>query len=82
MSKGYQKSLKDTPFGLEDGFRRFRIPVRNKVVNVAAAGAGVGFGTVVLSGLPQGYYLYAGGVAQLGFSTADTDVVVAFDRRF
>jgi hypothetical protein len=82
MTQGLARELARVPFGQEFGFRRYRVPVRNKVVNVAAAGAGVGFGTVVLAGLPQGYLLYAGGVAQLGFSTADTDVVAAFEGQF
>lgn len=59
-----------------------KIPVVGKVVNVAAAGSGVGFGSVVLDGLPVGNLLYLGGTAYLDFETADTDVVATYDGDF
>jgi hypothetical protein len=55
-------------------FQRVTYPVKNVTVNVAAAAAGVGFGTVVIGDLPEGNVLYVGGVAYLQFLTADADI--------
>jgi hypothetical protein len=55
------------------------IPVRGLVVTVTAAAAGVGFGTVVLAGLPQGNILLRAAVCYLRFQTTDTDVIAAFN---
>lgn len=82
MSKGYQRGLARTPFGQENGFRRVRIPVNSASVVVTATSTAVGFGTAVLGAFPEGYVLYAGGVANLAFVTADTDVVVAFEGQY
>ena len=82
MTHGYQRGLSKAPFGQEDGFRRVRIPISNATLNVAAAGAGVGFGTLVVGGLPPQYLLYAGGVAVIGFSTADTDLTATFAGQY
>lgn len=41
---------------------RVNLPI-NTTVNVAAAGAGVGFGSAVIGGLPQGNLLFLGAVA-------------------
>lgn len=54
--------------------RKVTYPVKNVTVNVAAAAAGVGFGTVVIGDLPEGNILYLGGVAYLQFLTADADI--------
>jgi hypothetical protein len=56
------------------------IPVRNKAINVADGAPG--FGTVALAGLPQGNLLFLGAVAYLQFTTADADVIAAFDGDF
>lgn len=56
------------------------IPVRGKTINVADGAPG--FGTLVLSGLPQGNILFLGAVAYLQFKTADADVIAAFDGDF
>jgi hypothetical protein len=53
------------------------IAVRNVTVNVADGAPG--FGTVVLSGLPQGNILYLGTVSYLQFATDDADITATFD---
>lgn len=58
------------------------LPVKQLVVTVAAAGAGVGFGTAVLAGLPQGNLVIRAAVAYLRFQTTDTDVIAAFNGDF
>lgn len=58
------------------------IPVRGLSVTVAAAAAGVGFGTVVLAGLPQGNILLRAAVCYLRFQTTDTDVTATYNGDF
>lgn len=56
------------------------VPVRAKQLNVADGAPG--FGTVPVAGLPQGNILFLGAVAYLRFTTADADVIAAFDGDF
>lgn len=63
--------MRESPFDLKV------IPVRAKTLNVVDGAPG--FGTLVLSGLPQGNILFFGAVAYLRFTTADADVIAAFD---
>lgn len=58
------------------------IPVKGLLVTITAAGAGVGFGTAVLRGLPQGNIVVKAAVAYLRFQTTDTDVIAAFNGDF
>lgn len=53
------------------------VPVRAKTINVADGAPG--FGTMVITGLPQGNILFLGAVSYLRFTTADADVIAAFD---
>ena len=48
------------------------VEVRNKVINVAAAGAAIGFGTGVIGALPKGRLLFLGAVSALTFSALTT----------
>lgn len=56
---------------------RQTVPI-NDVVSVAGT-SGVGFGSAVIGGLPNGNLLFLGAVAYLQFRTADADVQAAFD---
>lgn len=58
------------------------IEVRNLVVTVAAAGAGVGFGTVVLGALPTGSLFISQAKASLRFNTSDTDLIATYSGNF
>lgn len=54
----------------------------NSTVNVVAAAAGVGFGSVVLAALPEGNVLFLGAVASLRFSAISanaSNAIVAFN---
>lgn len=44
------------------------IPLRDLVINVAATGSAIGFGTAVIEGLPQGNLLLQGAVVDLIFT--------------
>jgi hypothetical protein len=79
MSKGLTRSLGRAAPTVDPGVRRFRYPVRNVSVTVAAAAAGVGFGTVVIGDLPEGNLLSIGGGGYLSFSTADTDLTATWN---
>ena len=55
------------------------LKITNAQVSVAGA-SGVGFGTVVIGGLPQGNILFLGAVSYLQFnSQSDADVQAAYD---
>lgn len=53
MSKGYPRGL-GRGKAQKQIVTKLRLPIEH-TVNVAAAGAGIGFGTVVLGGLPEGH---------------------------
>lgn len=56
---------------------------RVKDLTVAVTGSsGVGYGTAVIGGLPQGFLNILGTTARLQFSTSDADVQAAFDGDF
>jgi hypothetical protein len=58
------------------------IEVNRLPVTVAAAGAGVGFGTAVLGALPTGFLCITQTKASLAFSTSDTDLAATFNGDF
>lgn len=58
------------------------IEVNKFPVTVAAAGAGVGFGTAVLGALPVGFLCITQTKASLSFSTTDADVVATYSGDF
>jgi hypothetical protein len=76
--KGLSRSLANAKAGNEKSPRRVRYDVKNASVTATAAAAGVGFGSVVLGGLPEGNILFLGGISYLQFSTADTDVIATW----
>lgn len=54
--------------------------VKFKDVPITVAGAsGVGFGTAVIGGFPEGNILYLGAVSYAQFTSADTDVQATYD---
>lgn len=76
MSKGLPRSMA-AGSAQASAVRKDVLFVRNVVVNVADGAPG--FGTVVLSGLPQGNILYLGCVSYLQFATNDADITATFD---
>lgn len=80
MPKGLPKSLSRGP-ALKKPIINQTIRV-NTTVNVVAAAAGVGFGSVVLAAFPEGNVLYLGAVASLRFSALGANaanVIPAFN---
>ena len=80
MTKGLPKSLSRGP-ALKKPIINQTIRV-NTTVNVVAAAAGVGFGSVVLAAFPEGNVLYLGAVARLRFSALGANaanVIAAFN---
>ena len=77
MGKGLKRSLAHANMQSAPIVKQV-IPVRAKTVTVAGA-TGVGFGTVVLGGLPEANILFLGAVSYLQFTTADADVTATFD---
>ena len=80
MTKGLPKSLSRGP-ALKKPIINQTIRV-NTTVNVTAAAAGVGFGSVVLAAFPEGNVLYLGAVASLRFSALGANaanVIAAFN---
>lgn len=55
-------------------------PIRAKTINVVDGAPGRG--SVAILGLPQGNILFLGAVAYLRFTTADADIIAAFDGDF
>jgi len=76
MGKGLPRSLARAKG--KDAIKVERIKL-NHTVNVAAAGAGVGFGTVVIGDFPEGNILFLGAVGNAKFTTADTSFTTTFD---
>jgi hypothetical protein len=58
------------------------IEVKDRILTVAAAGAGIGFGTLVLGGFPKGMLHITHAKASLKFTTADTDLIATFSGNF
>ena len=75
MSKGLPYSLSRGAFSSQQ-ISKLTIPVDT---TIAVADGAPGFGTKVLSGLPQGNLLFLGAVSYLQFSTSDADVTATFD---
>lgn len=67
MSKGLPRSLSRGDAQRQE-LVKVDIPVRGLVVNVAATGINIGFGTSVIQGLPEGNLLFLGALANLRFS--------------
>jgi hypothetical protein len=73
MSKGFPRAIANNPQVAQTR----AIPVKDLPLLVTATGAGVGFGSAVAGGLPQGNVLILGATSYLSFSTEDDDVVDA-----
>lgn len=56
---------------------KLNIPVRDLVIGVVDGAPG--YGTAVITGLPEGNLLFLGCVANLQFSTTDADITATFD---
>jgi hypothetical protein len=82
MAKGLPRSLGRYTALRDVSPKQYRYVLNNLAVTVAAAGAGVAFGTVVLGDLPEGQIIYHAGTAKLGFTTADTDLVATWNGDF
>jgi hypothetical protein len=80
--KGLPYSMSRGPAAAAQVVRKVTYPVKNASVTVAAAGAGVGFGTAVIGYLPEGNVLFLGGTSYLQFSTADTDLIETWDGSY
>lgn len=81
MSKGLPRSRARGNQQLAS-ITKMTLPLRNFPVTVAGT-TGVGFGTAVISGLPQGNLLFLGAVAYAQFNkNGDADVQDAFDGDF
>lgn len=61
--------------------QKLNIPFKDLVISVAGT-TGVGWGTKVLRGLPQGNILFLGAVCNARFLTADADVTATYDGDF
>tara|TARA_R110000851_G_scaffold16046_2_gene52515 strand:+ start:8052 stop:8567 length:516 start_codon:yes stop_codon:yes gene_type:complete len=81
--------MKGYPRGLARGsaqtqaVTKIRLPINHSVV-VSAAGAAIGFGTVVLGGLPEGHLKIMAAAVQVQFSGsgADANLTDTFDGDF
>lgn len=76
--KGLPRSLGRV--GAASSLRTLTIPV--KALAVTVADGAPGFGTAVISGLPQGNLLFLGAVAYLKFTSADADVIATYEGDF
>lgn len=74
MAKGLKRSLERAPVGTEMCIKRFRYPIKDLLVEVAATGDAVGFGSAIVGGLPPGNVLAYGGGGYLTLTTASADV--------
>lgn len=79
MGKGLPRSLGRAASAIgASGLITMTIPVKDVPISVAGA-SGVGWGSAVISGLPEGNLVQLGCVAYMQFSTSDADVQAAFD---
>jgi len=83
MTKGLPRSLSRANKG-KAAIVKDRINLADKVVTVSAAGAGVGFGSVVISDFPEGNILLVGVGGTVGFtgSGADANLVDTWEGDF
>lgn len=72
MTKGLNRSLSRGP-KLQQGIIKKTLQLADKQVTVSATGAAIGFGTLVLDGLPEGNILLLGLVSRIGFSGSGSD---------
>lgn len=82
MAKGLPRSLRNAQFGAPGEVLKQTIPVRNGQLTVAAAGVGVGFGTLVIGDFPDGNILLLGAVGYFQFNTADADIGATWTSNF
>lgn len=84
MTKGLERSLsRGTPQA--GAVRKLNISLDNLVVSVAAAAAGIGFGSVVLQGLPEGNIQMLGAVLsnfRASGSGSDPNLAATWDGDF
>lgn len=82
MAKGLPRSLANFKVLRDVSPKQFRYVLTNFPVTVAAAGAGVAFGTAIFGDLPEGTLIYHAGTCKLGFSTTDTDLAATWNGDF
>lgn len=81
MTKGLPRGTGRAPVGTEQFVRRLRYPL-NHSVTAAAAGAGVGFGTVVVGALPEGNVLLLGAGGYFNFSSSSANLIATWAGNF
>lgn len=74
--KGLPRSLAHANLGMSRN-----IPVRNLAIRTTGA-SGVGYGTAVITDLPEGNILFLGAVAYLQFTKLDAGTTATFDGDF
>ncbi len=77
MSKGLPRSLKGSALTVPGDMGRITVPIRAFPLSIAAAGAGVGFGTAVIGDFPAGNVLLLGSVGYFKFSTSSANITLA-----
>lgn len=65
--------------GASLAIQKLTINLVNKPITIAAAGAGVAFGTVPLAALPKGRLLFLAKVVDVVVSTVDTDLITTWN---
>jgi hypothetical protein len=76
MTKGLQRSLSRGP-KTSANIVKESIDLTGKVVTVSAAGAGIGFGSLAISGLAEGNLLVLGLAGTVGFAGSGADANLA-----
>jgi hypothetical protein len=78
MGKGLPYSIGRGP-AANAPIKKKTIALRDLAINVSATSTAVGWGTAVISDFEQGNILFLGAVANLQFTTADTDASATWD---
>lgn len=81
MAKGLPRSLARGPASAAPVLKQAFV-VRGLSVTVAAAGAAVGFGTVVIGDLPEGNILLLGAAGYFSFTSTDADITATWSGDF
>ena len=79
--KGNARSDLRAPIGTEAAPRRLRFPI-NASVTAAAAGAGVGFGSVVIGNLPEGNVLLISAGGYFNFVSSSANLTATWGGNF
>lgn len=82
--KGYQRGMSRRTAAEVSGPGTIKktVVLKNFPITVAAAGAGVGFGTASVFDFPQGFVWIDKFTSDLVFSTTDADIAAAWDGDF